>query len=63
LNLNWRKMRPQPRLLQLLKKALAQIDEKEYWRGCNLELPLYKSGVGFWGKFCSSVYTLHGRVR
>ncbi|MDR1531026.1 MAG: PD-(D/E)XK nuclease domain-containing protein, partial [Clostridiales bacterium] len=40
------------------QKALAQIDEREYWRGCNLAVPLYKIGVGFSGKVCSSVYAL-----
>jgi hypothetical protein len=39
--------------------ALAQIDEREYWRGCNQKLPLYKIGVGFFSKSCSSVYVLH----
>jgi hypothetical protein len=49
-----------PELLNLAAKtALAQIDEKEYWRGCNRELPLYKIGIGFFGKSCSSTYVLH----
>jgi hypothetical protein len=41
------------------EKALAQIDEREYWRGCNPELPLYKIGIGFFGKRCSSISVLH----
>ncbi|MDR1531471.1 MAG: PD-(D/E)XK nuclease domain-containing protein, partial [Clostridiales bacterium] len=45
------------------EKALAQIDEREYWRGCNLEMPLYKIGVGFSGKRCSSIYALHGEIK